>query len=66
MQIIWLFTLKKVRLHNLKLILLAILQVFNIECHGQASKSCEASIEKTKSLSHSLFYSAGKNLFSKN
>ena len=37
MEIISLFTLKKVHLQNLKLIFPVILQIFDLECHVQTS-----------------------------
>ena len=39
--IIWLLTLKKVRLQNLQLIFLVILRIFVLECHGQTSVKVE-------------------------
>ena len=38
---IWLFTLKKARLENLKLIFLVILQIFYLKCHRQSSVKIE-------------------------
>ena len=35
MYIIWLFTLKKVRLQNLRLIFLVILRIFDLQYYGQ-------------------------------
>ena len=40
-KIIWLFTLKNVRLQNLKLIFPVILQMFDLESHGQTSVKVE-------------------------
>ena len=41
MEIISLFTLKKVHLQNLKLIFPVILQIFDLECHVQTSAKDE-------------------------
>ena len=38
---IWLFVLKKVSLQNLKLIVLGIFGIFDLECHGQPSVKVE-------------------------
>ena len=38
---IWLFTLKKARLQNLKLIFLVFLRIFDFECHSQTSVKIE-------------------------
>ena len=41
MQLIWLFTLKKIRLQNLQLIFLVILRILDLECHSQTSVKVE-------------------------